>query len=206
MLENKERQDADNFLKKTGLYALGLYLWEFVKIILVSLAIIIPVRYFLIQPFIVRGASMEPNFYDREYLIIDEISYRFKDFSRGDVIVFRFPQDPSQFFIKRIIGLPHEAVEIKNGNVIIYNEKFPQGAQLNEASYLPLGTYTAPEVKVDLKENEYFVLGDNRDESLDSRAFGVLPKKLIVGKAWLRVFPFSDWAVFHTPETGFLAI
>ncbi len=149
---------------------------------------------------------MEPNFYDREYLIIDEISYRFKDPARGDVIVFRFPQDPSQFFIKRIIGLPNETVEIKNGKVIVYNKKFPQGAQLNEADYLPLGTYTVSDIKIDLGENEYFVLGDNRDESLDSRVFGALPRKLIIGKTWVRVFPFSEWAVFSTPKTGFINI
>ncbi|HLD69247.1 MAG TPA: signal peptidase I, partial [Candidatus Omnitrophota bacterium] len=82
------------------------FIWETVKVVVISLAIIIPVRYFLIQPFYVKGASMEPNFYDQEYLIIDEISYRFREPQRGEIVVFRYPRDPASFFIKRIIGLP----------------------------------------------------------------------------------------------------
>src|SRR3989344_941482 len=97
------------------------YLFELVKVVAISLAIIIPVRYYLIQPFYVKGASMEPNFYDKEYLIIDEISYRFHTPARGDIVVFRYPRDPEEFFIKRIIGLPGERVQIKDGFVFIYN-------------------------------------------------------------------------------------
>ena len=109
--------------------------WETVKIIVISLAIIIPIRYFLIQPFFVRGASMEPSFDNGEYLIIDEISYRFKEPTRGDVIVFKYPLDPSQYYIKRIIGLPEETIEISDSKVIIYNEKYPEGVMLNEQEY-----------------------------------------------------------------------
>ena len=82
------------------------YILELVHVVVISLAIIIPIRYFLIQPFYVKGASMEPSFYDHEYLIIDEISYRFREPQRGDVVVFKYPNDPSQYFIKRIIGMP----------------------------------------------------------------------------------------------------
>jgi signal peptidase I len=81
-------------------------IWEFLKIVIVSLLIILPIRYFIIQPFYVKGASMEPNFHDREYLIIDEISYRFNEPQRGQVIVFRYPNNPQEYFIKRVIGLP----------------------------------------------------------------------------------------------------
>ena len=113
------------------------FIWETLKVIVISLAIIIPVRYFLIQPFYVKGASMEPNFYDHEYLIIDEISYRLSEPGRGDVIVFRYPNDPSQFFIKRIIALPLETISLNNGQIKISNDKNPAGFMLDENSYLP---------------------------------------------------------------------
>jgi signal peptidase I len=79
-------------------------LLELVQVILISAAIVIPLRTFLVQPFYVKGASMEPNFYDHEYLIIDELSYRFRDPQRGDIVVFRYPNDPKQYFIKRVVG------------------------------------------------------------------------------------------------------
>src|SRR3989338_5283921 len=90
------------------------FIWETAKIIIISLAIIIPIRYYLVQPFFVKGASMEENFHDGDYLLIDEISYRLEVPRRGDVIVFRYPENQTQFYIKRIIGLPGETVEIKN--------------------------------------------------------------------------------------------
>ncbi|MBI4160765.1 MAG: signal peptidase I [Candidatus Yanofskybacteria bacterium] len=86
------------------------FIWETVKIIIVSLAIIVPIRYFIVQPFFVKGASMESSFADGDYILIDEITYRFRNPDRGEVVVFRFPEDHSQFFIKRIIGLPNETL------------------------------------------------------------------------------------------------
>src|SRR3989338_6830577 len=100
------------------------FVWETVKVIIISLAIIIPIRYYLVQPFFVKGASMENNLHDGDYLLIDEISYRFNKPERGDIIVFRYPENHSQFFIKRIIGLPDETVEIKGNKIIIYNNEF----------------------------------------------------------------------------------
>lgn len=168
---------------------------ESIKVVVISLAIIVPVRYFLIQPFYVKGASMEPNFYDHEYLIIDEISYRFIPPKRGDIVVFRYPRDPSQYFIKRIVGLPEEKVEIKKGKVSIFNQEFPLGSVLKE-EYLARGMTTPGELSIILKEDEYFVLGDNRSSSLDSRSFGPVPKKLLVGRAWVRGWPLERIAWF----------
>lgn len=174
------------------------FFFELVQVMAISLAIIIPVRYFLIQPFYVKGASMEPNFYDHEYLIIDEISYRFHEPTRGDIVVFRYPNDPKQFFIKRVIGLPGETVEIAGGQVKIFNGKHPNGIVLDETGYLDQD-FTSTTRTVTLKQQEYFVLGDNRVASLDSRYFGPVKRSFIVGRVWLRGWPFDRWKVFEDP-------
>lgn len=165
---------------------------ELLQVVIVALAIIIPVRYFFIKPFYVKGASMEPTFFDHEYLVIDEISYRFKDPVRGDIIVFRYPRDPKQYFIKRIIGLPGETVQITSNHV------FVNGEQIDEA-YLDENTRTVGEIVVTLQSDEYFVLGDNRSFSLDSRSFGPLPRQYVVGKTWIRGWPFNKITVFAPP-------
>lgn len=165
----------------------------------ISLAIIIPVRYFLIQPFYVKGASMEPNFYDHEYLIIDELSYRLHGPERGNIVVFRYPNDPKQFFIKRVIGLPGETVEIAGGQVKIFNTQHPNGFVLDEKAYLDQD-FTSTTRTVTLKNDEFFVLGDNRVASLDSRYFGPVNRSFIVGRVWLRGWPFDRWKIFEDPK------
>ena len=155
----------------------GEFVFELLKIVLISLAIIIPVRHFLIQPFYVKGASMEPNFQDHEYLVVDEISYRFHEPARGEIIVFRAPGEKKLFFIKRIIGVPGETVELRGGKVYI------KGALLSELNYLSKVVLTLGENKITLKDNEYWVMGDNRMTSLDSRSFGPIKRDQIVGRA-----------------------
>jgi len=172
--------------------------WEIFKIFVVSLAIIIPIRYFLIQPFFVQGASMETNYQDGEYLIIDEISYRFREPERGEVIVFKYPQNPSEFFIKRIIGLPGETVKIQNSTIIIENKANPQGFVLDESSYLKNIPSMGQET-ITLKEDEFFVLGDNRAASFDSRRWGPLPRNNIVGRVWIKAWPISQAGIAHVP-------
>jgi signal peptidase I len=173
-----------------------IFIWEIIKIVIISLAIIIPIRYYLVQPFFVRGASMEPNFDNGEYLVVDEISYRFKEPGRGEVIVFKFPRDPSQYYIKRIIGLPGETVEIRDHQVIIYNQEFPEGIVLDESFYLTNGQTTWGNVKIKLNEDEYLVLGDNRSASSDSRQWGALPREYIIGRVWIRAWPFDRAEIF----------
>lgn len=174
-----------------------LFFAEIVKLAAIALVIIVPVRYFLIQPFYVKGASMEPNFHDFQYLIIDELSYRFHAPARGEVIVFRYPRDPQEFFIKRVIGLPGETVQVKEGGIFIYNKEHPDGWRLNE-SYLATGKVTEANTdnKILLKDNEYYVFGDNRDASQDSRSFGPVNKSFIVGRVWLRGFPLNQAEIF----------
>ena len=173
-----------------------LFLWEIVKITVLALVIILPIRYFIAQPFFVKGASMEPSFEDNDYLIINEISYRFSEPERGEVVVFRFPEDPKQFFIKRVIALPGETIEIKNNEVKIFNEANPLGFVLNESGYLDPSQTTESELRMKLDENEYFVLGDNRLHSSDSRRWGAVNRHFIVGKTFIRAWPFNKVKYF----------
>ena len=168
-----------------------LYVAEIVQVVLISLAIIVPIRYFLVQPFYVQGASMEPNFADKDYLIIDEISYRFKEPARGDIVVFKYPGDPKQIFIKRIVGLPGEKIKIFDGKVTIYNDANPDGSAVDESAYLNPYVYTSGDKITTLKSDEFFVLGDNRGSSLDSRIFGAVDQRSIIGRVWLRGWPFD---------------
>ena len=173
------------------------FLWEMAKIVIIATVIVAPIRYFLFQPFFVRGQSMDPNFENGDYLIVDEISYRFKEPQRGEVIVFKSPQNLSQRLIKRIIGLPREVVEVKDGRVIVYNNEEQQ--VLNESDYIP-NLSTGGDLRVVLGENEYFVLGDNRPFSYDSRRFGPLLKEKIIGRVIFRAWPFATLMVFEKPS------
>jgi len=177
--------------------AVVMFFLEALQIVVIAAAIIIPVRYFLVQPFIVKGASMEPNFYEDDYLIVDELSYRIGEVERGDVVVFRPPTGVDDHYIKRVIGLPGETVEIKDGVVRIFNDEYPNGTKLDEAY---INEFTAGYQRVTLSLNEYFVLGDNRDESLDSRKFGPVNKDLIVGRAWIRGLPIERLDIIALPS------
>jgi signal peptidase I len=203
---NQEHEDTYKKEPVSMLAATGSFFWELVKVFLVAVVIIIPIRYFLVQPFFVRGASMEPNFEDGEYLVIDELSYRFRNPRRGEVIVFRYPENPSQFFIKRIIGVPGDTIVIRNGQVIVQNEQFKQEAVLDESTYLPDYVRTGGNDKMQLGQDEYYVLGDNRAASSDSRSWGVLDEKMIVGRAWIRAFPFGRFSVLEAERVGFVNI
>jgi len=170
---------------------LAVLVFEVVKVVLISLAIILPIRLFLVQPFYVEGASMEPNFYQNEYLIIDEISYRFNDKQRGEVIIFKNPQNTSAYFIKRIIGLPGETVKIEDGHVFVND-------QLLEESYIETFSSDSHDV-VTLGSDQYFVMGDNRSNSLDSRQLGPIHKDYIIGRVWLRGWPLDRINTFNLP-------
>lgn len=177
--------------------------WEIARVLLISAAIILPIRYFIAQPFVVRGASMEPSFTDREYLIVDEVSYYFRDPQRGEAIVFHYPKDPRQFFIKRIIGLPGERVKIEKGKVTIFNAAYPDGFTLQEEYLDPPGRSTHPEMERTLDADEYFVLGDNRDFSSDSRLWGALPEEMVVGRAVFRAWPVARFGPVGSEQFGY---
>jgi len=186
--------DDSEPLSKRILRSIG----ELIQVALIVTAIVLPIRYFLVQPFYVKGASMEPNFEDKQYLIIDEITYRLREPKRGEICVFRYPNDPSQFFIKRIIGLPGETVTVSGGHVTITTLD-GKNETLDESAYLASSVVTAGEKSVTLGTDEYFVMGDNRPNSLDSRIFGPVPRKNIVGRVMLRGWPISSLTWFETP-------
>ena len=171
---------------------IGSTLWDTIKFIVLALIIVTPIRMFIAQPFIVSGSSMDPTFATGQYLIVDELSYHLGDPKRGDVIILRYPNDTKKFFIKRVIGLPHETVEIQNGTVTIKNMEHPEGFAMSE----PYIKYTKNDTMTKmLGEGEYFVMGDNRAASSDSRYWGVVPRDLVVGRALVRLLPIASAAV-----------
>jgi signal peptidase I len=170
------------------------FLTEIIKFSLVALLIVLPIRMFVAQPFIVSGASMETTFSTGEYLIVDQLSYYFEEPSRGDVIIFRYPKDPSKFFIKRVIGIPGDMVTVDGNTVTIVNDAHPDGVVLDESYIHEMTPNTT--LSETLGEGEYFVMGDNRDASSDSRMWGVLQRERIIGKAFLRLFPLSEVSIF----------
>ena len=166
---------------------------EIIRFSIIALLIVIPIRMFIAQPFIVSGASMDDTFHSGEYLIVDQVSYHFDKPERGDVVVFRFPQDPSKFFIKRVIGVPGDTISISGDTVTITNEKYPEGLELNEPYVKSMSS--GGDLTETLGEREYFVMGDNRDESSDSRAWGLVQEDQIIGRAFLRLFPPTELGV-----------
>lgn len=167
---------------------------EVVKFTVLSIAIVLPIRLYVAQPFIVSGSSMDPTFANGQYLIIDQISYNFHEPKRGDIIVFRYPRDPAKFFIKRIIGLPGDTIVLKENEVIVKNSENPEGFVLDENFVQQQRKYEPKELI--MGEEEYFVMGDNRDSSSDSRYWDALPKSHIVGRAFLRILPTEQAAIF----------
>lgn len=144
--------------------------WEFIKFTLIAVLIVVPIRLWIAQPFIVSGASMEPTFKNGDYLIVDELSYQFNGPQKNDVIIFHYPLDPSKYFIKRVEGVPGEKIKT-NGK------------------------------EITLKENEYYVLGDNRGASSDSRIWGPVTKNFIVGRAIIQLWPFNKIEIFPGQKT-----
>jgi signal peptidase I len=174
-------------------------LLEVLEIAVIAVAAVFIVRTFLVQPFLVSGTSMYPTFSNGDYVLTDELTYRIEPPQRGQVIVFHDVSDYSTYLIKRIIGLPGETVVVNNNIVTIYNKQNPKGFVLNEP-YLPKGTITAGNETTTLSSTTYFMMGDNRLVSYDSRDWGPLPAKDIVGLVRLRLWPLNEMQIFSTPQ------
>ena len=166
---------------------------ELLKFAVIALIIVVPIRVFVAKPFLVSGQSMEPTFDNGQYLIVDELTYHFEPPQRGDVIIFRYPKDPSQYYIKRVIGLPGETVQILNGDIYITDTSGTK-AKLDEPYVVYQGN--GANMTVTLPPGEYFAMGDNRPESSDSRSWGLLPAQNIVGRAFLRLLPIQSLSLF----------
>jgi signal peptidase I len=212
MNEFKNIEEQDKNERKSVYLGMGGFMLEIIKIVFLAFLIFVPVRFFLFQPFFVQGSSMEPNFENNEYLVIRELGYKkiaigkesnrivdiapFKNLERQWPTVFRYPKDPSKFFIKRVIGLPGEKIEISNNKVIIFNKDNPNGFFLDESAYLGSDVKTAGDLILNLKDDEYFVMGDNRMFSSDSRYWGPIKVDDIVGKVILRAWPLNKIGIF----------
>lgn len=172
---------------------------EVLKFTVLAVIIIVPFRLYIAQPFIVSGASMDPAFETGEYLIVDQVSYKFEHPPRDSVVIFKYPKDQTKYFIKRIIGLPGETVEIHGTKVTIKNSEYPQGFVLDEP-YIATHNEKNEELSVTLKEDEYFVMGDNRVGSSDSRMWGPVPASLIIGRPFMRLLPLGKLEFFPGNE------
>jgi len=184
---NMNEQSNTSTHKQSGFFI------ELIKFFILAVLIVVPIRMYIASPFLVSGASMDPTFATGQYLIVDKISYRLENPKRGEVIIFRYPKDTSKFFIKRIIGLPGETVEINGGAVTIINKDGYTLPPLNEP-YVEFQKYD--NLVVILSDTEYFVMGDNREASSDSRIWGPLDEKFITGRPFLRLFPIAKIGVF----------
>ncbi len=168
--------------------------WKMVRAFDLILIIGLFFRFFIIQPFIVDGPSMEPNFYDKEAILVDKVSWRVRPPARGEVVIFKAPPQPNEDYIKRIVGLPGETVAIEEGKILVNNK------ELSEV-YLPSnGISTDEYVQKTLGPGEYFVMGDNRPHSSDSRDWGAVPQKNLVGRALVIVFPLEKIGIIHNPK------
>lgn len=176
--------------------------FQIIKGIDVLLVLGLLFRSFVLQPFLVDGNSMEPNYHNKQFLLVDRLSYRFATPKRGEVIIFRYPKNPSEDYIKRIVGLPGETLTIEDGQVYINN-------QLVGEKYIPSKnqTYAASSegtFEQILGQKEYFVMGDNRPNSSDSRDWGILPRANFIGRAWFSLYPFSYFGKVQNPTYSWL--
>lgn len=168
-------------------------LFEVVETIVIAVVAVVLVRAFVAQPFLVSGTSMEPGFQNGDYLLVDEIAYRFREPSRGEVMVFKYPLDPRSYYIKRVIGLPGERVVIE-GRTVTVHKKDGTSQVLTEPYVAHM--FSAAKSEYVVKEGEYFVMGDNRDFSYDSRRWGSLPAQDVVGLVRFRLWPIDSAMAF----------
>lgn len=190
--------------EKTGIFnSFRKSFWgELIQIVVISLIIVIPFRMYIAQPFLVSGPSMDDTFQNGQYLIVDELTYNLRNPERGEVVIFHYPLDTKKFFIKRVVGLPGETVEIKNSvvtickpdcitdkNKFVLPEPYIKHDKLNPGAERADSTVT-------LGTDQYYVLGDNRAVSSDSRIWGPVKRDLFTGRPFIRLFPFSTMDIF----------
>lgn len=173
------------------------FVLDFLETIVVALSIFVVVYLFLIQPHEVKGNSMEPNFQNNDYILTDKISYKINVPHRGDVVIFKSPKNPEVDYIKRVIGIPGERVKVQKGKVFVNGKELSE-PYLKDATFLFPGSFLQEGIEISVPNDEYFVLGDNRPHSSDSREFGPIPVKSIIGKALIRYWPLTKFGMMPT--------
>ncbi len=164
---------------------------DFLETIVVALSIFVVVYLFLVQPHEVKGSSMEPNFHNNDYILTDKISLKLHTPERGNVVIFKAPNNPEVDYIKRVIGLPGEKVKVLNGYVYVNDKKLNEPYLVDKTNLFP-GSFVQEGIDITVPEGEYFVMGDNRGHSSDSREFGPIPGNSIIGKAFIRYWPITN--------------
>lgn len=177
---------------------IGSFVGELLQVVIFAISVFLFVYLLVMQPHKIKGDSMEPNFHNGQYLLTDKISYRLGEPTRGDVVVFRAPPDYRDEFIKRIIALPGDKVKVEGGKIYVNN-------RLLEESYIPndfvtrSAQFSQEGREITVPEGEFFVVGDNRDHSLDSRVFGTVEKQYITGRAWIIYWPLNEFGAIKSP-------
>ncbi|MBU1085599.1 MAG: signal peptidase I [Candidatus Beckwithbacteria bacterium] len=182
--------ENDNFLKKIWLFFL-----DFIETIVIALAIFVVIYRFLFQPHQVKGNSMYDNFLDGEYLLTNKIVYQLHEPQLSDIIVFRAPKNEEYDYIKRIVGLPGDRIMVKNDRVYVNGELFDESTYLDADIPTRPGSYIKEGLTITVPQDSYLAFGDNRNNSSDSREWGVVPKENIVGKAWIIYWPLNKIGV-----------
>lgn len=166
------------------------WLREIAEFALIVVLVVLPIRYFIAEPYIVTGVSMADTYATGHYLIINKFEHKIGDIDRGDVLVFQSPVEKDKFYIKRVIGLPGETISIRDEQVYITTEASSNEELLLEEPYASSATYGT--TRMDLADDEYFMMGDNRLESFDSRSWGALHESNIRGEPMIRLYPFGQ--------------
>ncbi len=171
------------------------FILESIEAVIVALFICIFLYLFIITPHEVLGTSMYPTFEDGEYLIANKINYKFSDPQRGDVVIFR--HNATQDYIKRIIGMPGETISLRNGKILVDDQPLDESYYLDASIYTNGGSVLSEGEDYVVPEDRFFVMGDNRQHSSDSRVFGAIMESDIKGRAWLVYFPFNNARVVN---------
>ena len=195
--ENLSQKEKENAFSEQPVEKKESWL-DVVKFVLIVAAIVFPIRIFIAQPFLVSGPSMDPTFHDKDYLIVDEISKRFSHPQRGEIVIFRRTGE-SKYLIKRIVGLPGDTLVLEGEKITITNKENPDGFVFEQP--FVVNNRSESKTTVILDGTDYYVLGDNRPVSYDSRYFGPIPEKAIVGRPLVRLYPFGNMGMFPGDDT-----
>jgi signal peptidase I len=190
-----EKEEPKTFKEKilNILGSIGTFIYSFIETVVIALVIAVVLYLFIMTPHEVLGNSMHPTYKNGEYLMANKLTYRFGEPKRGDVIIFEYSE--TQDFIKRIIGTPGDSIMIKDGKVYVNGNQLDESSYLADTVYTSGGDYLAEGESITLTENEYFVLGDNRPHSSDSRTFGPISREKIKGRAWIVYLPISEFRI-----------